>query len=435
MDRQNQEKVCVIGGGPAGMVLGKELHEAGIDYDLYETESDFGGVWNGSGTCGRVYSSLHLISPKFNTQFPDYPMPKDYPHYPNHRLMLAYLRSYAKQFNVYTKAHFNTTVTRIRSEDDGWNVELSTGEEQGYSLICICNGLQRVSRYPNPPYPGTFTGEVIHSMDYKTPEQIKGKRVLIIGGGNSGCDIAIDAVHHSEKTYHSMRRGYYFQPKFIAGKPTPQWMMELGNKFGTKEETFAYIGQVYKLAGYDGTDYGLKQPDYPLDAAHPIMNSQILYHIGHGDILPKDNVTLFNDKTVAFADGTEIEVDTVIYATGYNRHFPFLDAKYLEWRGEIPDLFLHIVPKNLDNLLFLGFINTAAGLGDAVKTFGQFVVNYVNAYKKKSKGYRRFLQAKKEDSPDFGQSYYVDSYRHSWEVDLWKFLPCVRRYRDMLDER
>ena len=117
--------------------------------------------------------------------------------------------------------------------------------------------------------------------------------------------IAIDAVHHSDEVYHSMRRGYYFQPKFIAGKPTPQWMMQLGNKFATKEETLAYIKQVYKLAGYDGTDYGLKQPDYPLDGAHPIMNSQILYHIGHGDIQSKEDVTSIRNNTVTFADGTE----------------------------------------------------------------------------------------------------------------------------------
>ena len=432
---RNDKVVCVIGGGPIGVALGKALNEVGIDYDLYEAESDFGGVWNGSAKCGRVYSSLHLISPKFNTQFPDYPMPEDYPHYPNHRLMLNYIRSYARQFNVYKNAHFNTGVTRIGPADDAWKVELSTGEEKEYALVCVCNGLQRVSRYPHPPYVGEFSGEVIHSMDYKTPEQIKGKRVLIIGGGNSGCDIAIDAVHHSEKTYHSMRRGYYFQPKFIAGKPTPQWMMELGSKFETKEETLAYIKQVYKLAGYDGTDYGLKKPDYPLDAVHPIMNSQILYHIGHGDIESKEDVTLFRGKTVTFADGSEVEVDSIICATGYNRQFPFLDSKYLEWQGEIPDLFLHIIPKNLNNLLFLGYVNTAAGLGDATKTTSQLVVSYVNAYKKKSRGYHRFLLAKKEDSPEFGQEYYLDTYRHSWEVDLWKYLACMRKYQDMLDER
>jgi cation diffusion facilitator CzcD-associated flavoprotein CzcO len=434
MSTNDHMKVCIIGGGPLGIGLGRELNEGGIDFDLYETEADFGGVWNREGQSGRVYPSLHLISPKFNTQVPDFPMPDHYPVYPNHALMLAYLRSYARAFGIYEKATFNTSVTWIEPRASGWEVELSSGARRHYSFVAVCNGAQRVARYPDPPYPGTFSGTVMHAMDYKSPEQIAGKRVLVIGAGNSGCDIAVDASHHGRAVYHSTRRGYHYYPKFVDGKPTPQWMLQLGNKFASREQTLAYMQQVFKLAGYDGTDYGLRKPDHPLDAAHPIMNSQILYHIGHGDIVPKDDVSRFDGATVHFQDGSSAAVDVVIYATGYDRDFPFIDPALLQWRSGIPDLFIHIAPRDLHTIFFFGFVNAAAGLGDGLRLQGQFVRSYINAHARNSGGYRKFLRAKLEDDPDLGQGYYLNSHRHLWEVDFWKFLQCARAYREMLDE-
>ncbi|WP_407345250.1 NAD(P)-binding domain-containing protein [Dickeya ananatis] len=162
---------------------------------MYEAEADFGGVWNVDSRSGRTYPSLHLISPKVNTQYPDFPMPEDYPHYPSHKLMHRYVCDYARAFGVYEKAHFNVAVTRIEPQGDGWQVELSTGERKFYAFVLVSNGMQREARYPDPAYSGHFSGDVMHSIDYRTPERIKGKRVLIIGAGNSGCDIAVDAVH------------------------------------------------------------------------------------------------------------------------------------------------------------------------------------------------------------------------------------------------
>ena len=428
------KKVAIIGGGPTGIGVARELIGGGIEVDLFEAEADFGGVWNSEASCGRTYDSLHLISPKFNTQVADFPMPEDYPPYPNHRQMLAYVRSYARAFGLYERANFNAAVEQLKREGDGWRLRTGAGHDEVYPLVIVCNGLQRVPRYPDPAIPGHFTGEVLHARDYKSADQLRGKRVLVVGGGNSGCDIAVDAIRTAETVLHSTRRGYYYQPKFIAGKPTPQWMMELGNKFATKAETLAYIQEVFRLAGYDGTDYGLQEPDYPLDGAHPVMNSLLLYHIGHGDIVPKGDMERFEGKIAYFRDGSSAEIDLVLYATGYTRDFPFLDKSLLEWKGSIPDLFLHSTPRNLDNILFMGFINAAGGLGDGLKTQGLFSLNYARALFGRTAGLEKFLAAKKADNPDLGQTYFIDSYRHQWEADLWKLLGHMRRYREMLAE-
>ncbi|HEX2841890.1 flavin-containing monooxygenase [Hyphomicrobium sp.] len=427
-------RIAIIGGGPTGIGVGRELKDAGIAFDLFEAESDFGGVWNSEGDCGRAYQSLHLISPKFNTQVQDFPMPEDYPAYPNHAQMLRYIRSYARAFGLYDGARFNAPVSRLSREGEKWRLAAGDGFSGVYDLVVIANGLQRVPLYPEPAYPGTFSGESLHMRFYKAPDQIRGRRVLVIGGGNSGCDVAAEAVHHAAKVVHSTRRGYHYQPKFIDGKPTPQWMMELGGKFSSKAETLAYIEEVFRLAGYDGTSYGLPKPDHPLDGAHPVMNSQVLYHIGHGDIVPKGDVERFSDRTVHFRDGSSEEVDIVIYATGYRRDFRFLDRALLQWKSGIPDLFLHSVPRNHDNLLFMGFINAAGGLGDGLKTQGLFVRDYAHAYFGRTPGLKAFLRAKQVDSPDLGQDQFVRSYRHLWEADLWKLLAQMRKYRDLLNE-
>ena len=295
-------KLAIIGGGPTGIGIGRELFRQGIDFDLYEGEADFGGVWNTGAACARTYPSLHLISPKFNTQVQDFPMPAAYPHYPNHAQMLAYLRALARDGGLYERTRFNARVESMEPSGARWRVRCADGSHRDHDLVVVCTGLQRKPRYPD--YPGHFDGEVLHTCDYKSPEQLRGRRVLVIGAGNSGCDLAVEAVHHASSVLHSTRRGYYYQPKFVDGQPTPQWMMSLGSRFGSKEETLAYIGQVFKLAGFDGTDYGLPAPDYPLDAAHPVMNSQLLYHLGHGDIEPKGDVASFEGRQVHFTDGS-----------------------------------------------------------------------------------------------------------------------------------
>jgi hypothetical protein len=114
-----------------------------------------------------------------------------------------------------------------------------------------------------------------------------------------------------------------------------------------------------------------------------------------GDIIPKGPIRSFNGQNVLFEDGSEEPIDLVLYATGYDRDFSFLDSNLLEWRSGIPDLFLHSTPRNIDNLLFMGFINAAGGLGDGMKTQGLFVVSYARAFFGQTDGLQSFLRAKK----------------------------------------
>jgi cation diffusion facilitator CzcD-associated flavoprotein CzcO len=418
---------CIIGGGPSGIGIGKCLAQEGFRFKILEAEDDFGGNWYFGKPCGRVYESTHLISSKLNTAFSDYPMPADYPHYPSHRLFLRYLRSVARHFGLYESASFGTSVTRVEPDNGHWRVTASNGGTTVYRGVFVANGMQRLPNYPR--YPGVFEGETIHSVDYRSPDVFRGKRVLIVGGGNSGCDIAVDAAQTAASVFHSTRRPYYYMPKFIEGQPTQEWLMELPAKISDPDELRGFVRRALFQAGYDPVTYGLAKPDYDIDQAHPIMNSLVLYHVGHGDIVPVPDVKAFRGRTAVFADGREAEFDLVLLATGYRVAFPFLSPGLLGWKGPRPDLFLYMFHRLYDNLFFSGFVNTAAGFGNVANASGRLFASYLKGYERDSTNFRTFRRLKTGPEPDLGNDRFIASDRHAFEVDLWKLIKTLNFLR------
>lgn len=425
------DKYCIIGGGATGIGIGKCLHQANIPFDIIEQEDNFGGNWNYGKPCSKMYRSAHLISSKLITQFSDFPMPKHYPHYPSHSLMLEYLHSVATHYNLYEKTRFNTRVERIEPDNDYWKVYLSNQEEYSYLGVIVANGLLREPKYGN--YPDNFTGMVLHSHEYTQIDIFNDKRVLVVGGGNSGCDIVVDATYSAQAVFHSTRRGYHYMPKFIEGKPTPDWQMEIAARFKDPAEYWKFVKKTFKTAGFDGTDYGLPVPDHEIYQCHPIMNSQLLYHIGHGNIISKPDIKSFKGNRVLFADGTEERIDIIVYATGYKTAFPFLEKKYLSWKENFPDLYAYSFHKEYDNLVFAGYVNSPSGLGNLINIYGKTLVSYLNALKKKTKAINIFNKIKQESNPELGNGVYIKSDRHFYEIDQWKMINLMNKLREKFE--
>ncbi|AUX43604.1 uncharacterized protein SOCE26_050540 [Sorangium cellulosum] len=422
---------CIIGGGPTGIGTAKCLLQRGVPVEIIEREDDFGGVWNFGAPSGRVYESTHLISSKLNTQFSDYPMPEEYPHYPDRRMFLRYLRDMARHFGLYDRARLRTSVERIEPEGDAWRVVTSDGDARLYRGVVVANGLQRKPKYPD--LPGTFTGETLHTADYRSSSSLRGKRVLIIGGGNSGCDIAVDVCSAAAAVFHSMRRPYYFMPKFIEGRPTQEWLMDLPRRLGEGVDVWPHVSRVFKLAGFDPADYGLGAPEYRIDQAHPVINSHYLCHVGQGDIVPKRDVASLDGRRVTFTDGSAVEVDCILYATGYTPHFPFLDERHLRWTNGRPDMFLRMFHREYDNLFLVGFVNAAAGLGNVVNAMGNLLAAYLRAREQQTPGFRRFRALVSGPDPDLGEQNFLRSDRHAFEVDLWKMIRAISFFRAKLE--
>lgn len=414
-------KVCVVGAGASGIVAGKLLTEQGWDFEIFDKASEFTGNWSENGPQSKMYKSTHLISSKKNTQLSDFPMPDHYPAYPSYKLFREYLLSIVDKFKLEAKTSLNTGVTNIKKSGDSWQVQLDNGQLKEFSDVFVCNGLLRQPRLPH--YPGIFNGLSMHASEYRDSIVFRDKKVLIIGAGNSGCDIAVDSGLNADETYHSTRRGYYYMPKFIDGRPTQEWLMDKASLFETSKEYWAFVKQTFKLAGFDGVDFGLPKPVHEIDEAHPIMNSQLLYHIGHGDITPKPDVKSFAGNRVLFTDETEVDVDVVIYATGYDVDLSFIEPQVLEGKTNPYKFFLNMIPYNQDSLMFMGYLNSPSGFGNLATAAGRFLMTYLNAKQANKKPWQVFKMMKENgERLDLGRERFMSTERHRYELDLWKYL-------------
>src|SRR5262245_46585907 len=221
------DNVCVIGAGAAGLTSIKNLREYGFGVDCFEREISVGGAWNWRSARSPIYASTHLISSKPFTQYPDFPMPDSWPDYPHHSQVMAYLERYADHFGLREDIWFGTEVTKVEPTGDGrWDVTTSGGggadRTRRYAAVAIANGHNWSAKMPSYDGLADFRGEVIHASQYKDASQLRGRKVLVVGAGNSGCDIAVEAAQQAARCWHSSRRGYWYAPKYAYGRPSDQ---------------------------------------------------------------------------------------------------------------------------------------------------------------------------------------------------------------------
>lgn len=351
---------AVIGAGPSGLAAARNLQRYDVPWRGYELADGVGGLWNIDGPRSTVYDSAHLISSKRTTEFAEFPMADRVADYPSHRELFDYFNDFADAFGLRAGFSFGTEVLSARpAEDgDGWLVTTPTGEHRHAGVIAA-NGT--LSEPAVPTFPGHFDGEVLHTSAYKSPSIFAGKRVLIIGAGNSGCDIAVDAVHHAASVDMSVRRGYYFVPKYLFGKPADT--LNQGRPLPPRIKQ-AIDTRVLKMFTGDPVRFGFPKPDYKIYESHPIVNTLVLHHLGHGDLQIRPDVEAWDGAGVRFRDGTRDDYDLIVLATGYHLHYPYLDPQLLRWSGSgsAPDLYLNIFTQEDPNLFVMGMIE-ASGIG------------------------------------------------------------------------
>lgn len=374
----------VIGAGPAGLAALKSLQSAGLPVEGVERHADVGGQWLFGAQSSAVYASTHLISSKATTVFADYPMPADWPAYPGHGQVLDYLRGFARQFGLYPLLRFNTEVTRVTPTTAGWSVDFGDGTRRDYAGVVIANG--HLTDPLLPPVAGSFAGTVMHAKDYKSAALFEDRRVLIVGMGNTGCDIVVDAVHRAKSVLWSVRGGNHFVPKFIAGKPADE-----GNhrprRFILPPRLRAMLHEpLLRLLVGPPERFGLPRPRHRLYDRTPIVNSLVLQHLGQGDVALRKPVRAFRDNCVVFEDGREDEVDLVVFATGYRITFPFLAdpaSLNVQQATGAPFLYQNIFPP-ADNGLFVAGLLEGAGVGWAGRALQtDLIAAYLRASREK----------------------------------------------------
>lgn len=412
--------VCIIGAGPSGLPAIKNLIDAGISVIAYDYNSDVGGNWiyNENESHSSVFETTHIISSKTLSQYEDFPFRPEVSDYPSHEELRHYFQSYAKHFKLYQHIEFNTLVKSCERKDNGlWEVTTIKDELKQvviFTDLVVCNGHHWEPKYPN--YPGKFSGSFLHSHQYKKAAPFAGKKVLVIGGGNSACDVAVESSRVSAKTAISWRRGYRIIPKFLMGKPTDVFATKM--RFLPIYLRNLLAGLIAKINNGSNNVYGLQKPSHKFGATHPTINSELLYKIRHGKITPKVEIDHFEGRKVFFKDDTNEEFDVIIACTGFALAHPFFDEKFLNYReGPVP-LYLKMFHPKYENLFFIGMFQPLGCIWPGAEQQSKLLALTIKkAWKRPSN--IKYLCEREVSHPHMRQ---INTNRHRITVDYHRFM-------------
>ena len=361
------DRLLVIGAGPVGLAMADALKQRGLAFDIVDASDGVGGLWRHG-----VYQGVHIVSSKTSTAYTHYPMPAHYPDFPSSTQMLRYLENFAHDRDLDPHIEVRRKVERaFPLADESWQVRFDDGEERTYRGIVVCNGHHWDRRMPR--YPGRFTGSFIHSADYREPKQLQGQRVLVIGGGNSGCDIACEAARVGASCDWSLRSGYWFLPKTAFGRPLtdlPIWNLPVFMQRPILRALIAaFIG--------DYRRYGLQKPDHKLFERHPAFGTDVLNYLRQGRIRPRADIARFSGTRVHFTDGSVGEYDLVVAATGFNNAIPFLPKGLVSIVNNVPQLYGGAFSDLVKNIYVVGAAQPRNGFGSlvtpAAKLFAELI--------------------------------------------------------------
>ena len=410
-------RVAVIGAGPSGISAIKNFTDQGFEVTAFERCNGVGGNWRFNDPSGHssVFETTHIISSKYTSFYEDYPLPESASDYPSHKELLKYFDGYADHFDIKKNIKFGTEVVKCKqSDNDKWTVEWchiesNKKETSNFDALVVCNGHHHEPRYPD--YPGEFTGEYLHSHDFKSAKPFAGKKVLVIGGGNSACDVAVETARVAKSISISWRRGYYLIPKFMYGLPTDLYAI----KSRWVPRIFRAPFMKYMLERFQGKneDIGLQKPEQPIFATHPTVNSELYYAVRHGKVTPQKDIKSFNNNKVMFIDGHEEEFDVVIACTGFKIKHSFFDKDFINYEnGKVP-LLHRMIPADIKNLYFIGLFQPLGCIWPGAELQSKLAAKHLVGDWKPKKSIKDLL-AKEMANPDVPQ---LDTPRHTITVD------------------
>lgn len=447
-------RVCVIGAGCSGLTTVKALRSAHIPHVCFEMSDRVGGNWVFGNKTGRsgAYRSLHINTSRRRMEFSDFPMDPSLGDFPHHRHVAEYFEGYCRHFRLDESIRFEHEVISCRPipvapggaasaegstapDAGGWAVVVrdlrqSRTEEHIFDAVVVANGHHWDPAWPDPPIPGHFDGAQLHSHDYvdpTTPLDMRGKRVVVVGMGNSAMDIAAELCRPgiAERLFLSARRGAWIIPKYIRGKPLdegsffPEWLPGKLRR--------ALVSRAFVLLHGRMSDYGLPEPDHLLGEAHPTVSSEVLSLVGAGDILPRPALARLDGDGVVFQDGTRERADVIVYCTGYHVTFPFFAPEVLSAPNNELPLFLRVFDPRYRGLALIGFAQPHGAIMPIAERQGEWVAEYfAGRYALPSAD---VMQASIERDRRWIEKRFVPSRRHTFQIDPERYLRDLERER------
>jgi Flavin-binding monooxygenase-like len=422
------ERHCIVGAGPGGLAAARAFLNLGLAIDVFERHSNVGGIWDRENTGTPMYESAHFISSRDLSAYHGYKMPNDYPDYPNQKQILAYVRNFADAYGITQHVRFDTSVESASFDGSHWQVRTSDGTTRAYKTLTCANGTQWFPVMPTYPGMDSFTGSIVHSQSYNEGNQLAGKRVLIVGAGNSGVDIACDAARFASRAVICVRRGYHLIPKHILGMPADEFG-ESGPHLPLKISQFIFP-KLLKIVMGDPSKHGWPKPDHKLFETHPIVNDQILHYLRHGDLTVRREIASFDGCDVVFTDGKREPFDLVIMATGYETKVPYLDRSMFSWRGNRPSLYMRIFSPSQPGLSAIGFTEGDGGAYELFDDMADMIARTALAAERDPGAFAALR--KRFAGPDIDMSggvKYKESDRHAAYVNLHTWKKASKEFR------
>lgn len=354
----DQADTLIVGAGPAGLAVAKELAGRGLPFVIVEKGPTAASAWR------HHYERLHLHTAKRYSSLPGMSFPADAPTFPTRAQVLAYMAAYAARFAL--KPRFGVCVTRIERDATagGWRVR-TDGADIAARRVVVAAGLNAVPRRPDWPGMESYRGALLHSSTYRSGAPWAGRRVLVVGAGNSGAEIALDLAEHGARTDLCIRGKLHVTSRETLGLPAPLptiLLTKLPLAFAD-----AIANTALRLSVGDLSRWGIEAPDYgPIRGVVergriPLIDVGTLARIKRGDIVVRKGIERFDADGVTFLDGERTAYDAVVLATGFRPGLEHLleDAEgLLDERGRA----LHDGITTRPGLYLAGYATPATGL-------------------------------------------------------------------------
>uniref|UniRef100_UPI003AAF904F flavin-containing monooxygenase 5-like n=1 Tax=Centroberyx gerrardi TaxID=166262 RepID=UPI003AAF904F len=434
------QRVAVVGGGSSGLACIKSCLDEGLEPVCFESSDDIGGLWrfkeNPEPDRASIYHSVIINSSKERMCYSDFPVPAHFPNFMHNSLIMDYFRMYADRFQLTKHIRFNTKVLQVKQRSDfsrsgQWDVETENRdgkkEQHIFDAVMICIGHHCHPNLPLHDFPGidTFKGKYFHSRDYKTPEEWRNKKVVVIGIGNSGGDIAVELSRVTKQLYLSTRRGAWVLNR-VGDNGLPRDMTT--NRMVTSLQSilpfglFCTLGESRLNKKFNHSLYNLK-PKHRLFSQHPTVNDELPNRILSGTVQVKPNIRRFQGSSVEFEDGSVVEdIDLVVFATGYSFSFPFLASHVLSVSGNKASLYKYVFPPELDRptLAIIGLVQPLGGTIPISEMQARWATRVFKGCNKlpSMAAMLKDVQCKRESMA----ARYVTSQRHTIQVDFIKYM-------------
>lgn len=349
-------ETVIVGAGPSGLAVAACLKRAGLEAVVLDKAAAVGSSWRAH------YERLHLHTTRERSGLPGLPFPERFPRYPARAQVVEYLEAYAAHFDL--APHLGVCVTAARRAEGRWQLETDAGPVRARHLV-VASGYNAIPNRPRLPGLEDFAGEVLHSADYRVGHPFAGRRVVVVGCGNSGAEIALDLFESGAAAVTMIIRSpRYVAPRELYGVPAQTTSLLLGRLPRRLGDALGRLAS--RLAMGDLTPFGFRQPDAgPLTEVDrhgrvALVDVGTIDLIRQGAIRTGPAIARVEADAVICVDGQRIPADVLVLATGYRAGIAgFLDApEALDARG-LPRW--HGRAGALPGLFFCGFRNPSGG--------------------------------------------------------------------------